>query len=115
MMNEDKIVLPRPCDGPLYADWTAEDYFMKVQEEVDELAEALRKFNQAMREEAKPEEPSGLTLARKGNVFWKSTDVITSVVGLQNILGMDEATRQKYIRMVNESNARRNGGKRFRS
>lgn len=50
------VVLPHPCDGPLYDSWTDDDYLMKVMEEVNEVVEAhndLKNANQAKHPGAK--------------------------------------------------------------
>lgn len=38
------VVLPHPCDGELYKDWTAADYFAKIAEEHLEVIDAYKEI-----------------------------------------------------------------------
>lgn len=95
------IVFPRPCDGPLYADWTLEQRLDKVQEEVFEARDAL------------------LTAEMKGKhpdmrLLWEElTDVIIAATSVLEASGCGFQTRQEILRQKNASNAKRDHGKRF--
>ena len=95
------VVLPHPCDGELYKDWTAADYFAKIAEEHLEVIDAYKEI-----------EKNG---GDSQHFLRECTDLIIATTGLMNYLGCDEAMRQKYMQEINESNAKRDGGKRFKS
>lgn len=97
------VVLPHPCDGELYKDWTPSDYFAKIAEEHLEVIDAYKAIKAGKR-------------PIKGELehfFKECTDLIVATTGLMHYLGCDEAMRQKYMKEINESNAKRDGGKRF--
>ena len=94
----DKI-LPQPCNGPLYDNWTPDELLNKVYEEVDELEREIW-MNK-----------DGRNLKR---VCLEATDAITALTTLLDRIGCNEEMRQEYQREVNESNARRDGGQRIR-
>lgn len=100
------VVLPHPCDGELYARWMAADYFAKIAEEHLEMIDAYKAI-----------EKSGKcpTEEEKDHFFKECTDLIVATTGLMHYFGCDEAMRQKYMQEINESNAKRDGGKRFKS
>lgn len=93
------VVLPHPCDGELYKDWTAADYFAKIAEEHLEVIDAYKEI----------ERNGGLSQ----HFLRECTDLIVATTGLMNYLGCDEKMRQEYMQEVNESNAKRDGGRRF--
>lgn len=95
----DKI-LPQPCNGPLYDDCTLDDFFRKVCEEVDELEEELMKFTHGH--------------DNRKYVCLEATDAITALTTLLDRIGCNEEMRQKYQRRVNDSNAKRDGGRRVK-
>lgn len=94
------VVLPHPCDGELYKDWTAADYFAKIAEEHLEVIDAYKEI-----------ERNG---GESQHFLRECTDLIVATTGLMNYLGCDEKMRQEYMKEVNESNAKRDGGKRFK-
>ena len=94
------VVLPHPCDGPLYKDCTAADYFAKMAEEHLEVIEAYKEI-----------EKNG---GDSRHFLKECTDLIIMTTSLMNYLGCDEKMRQQYMQEVNESNAKRDGGKRFK-
>ena len=100
------VVLPHPCDGELYKDWTSADYFAKIAEEHLEVIDAYKTIEKSSKQPTKEE---------RDHFFKECTDLIVATTGLMNYLGCDEAMRQKYMREINESNAKRDGGKRFAS
>jgi len=95
------FVFPRPCDGPLYADWTLEQRLDKVQEEVSEARDAL------------------ITAEMKGKdsdmrLLWEElTDVIIAATSALEASGCGFPERQEILRQKNMSNAERDHGKRF--
>lgn len=95
------VVLPHPCDGPLYKDCTVADYFAKMAEEHLEVIEAYKEIE------------------KKGgdsrHFLKECTDLIIITTSLMNYLGCDEKMRQQYMKKINESNAKRDGGRRFAS
>lgn len=98
------VVLPHPCDGELYAGWLSSDYFAKIAEEHLEVIDAYKAI-----------EKSGKcpTEEEKDHFFKECTDLIVATTGLMHYFGCDEAMRQKYMKEINESNAKRDGGRRF--
>ena len=97
------VVLPHPCDGEQYKDWTPSDYFAKIAEEHLEVIDAYKAIK------------AGKRPAKEGleHLFKECTDLIVATTGLMHYLGCNEETRQKYMKEINESNAKRDGGKRF--
>lgn len=93
------VVLPHPCDGELYKDWTASDYFAKIAEEHLEVIDAYKEI-----------EKNG---GDSQHFLRECTDLIVATTGLMNYLGCDEKMRQQYMKEINESNAKRDGGRRF--
>ena len=97
-------VLPHPCDGELYKRWLSSDYFAKIAEEHLEVIDAYKSI-----------EKSGKcpTEEEKEHFLKECTDLIIATTSLMNCLGYDEEARQRKMKEVNESNAKRDGGKRF--
>lgn len=98
--GRESVVLPHPCDGELYKHWTAADYFAKIAEEHLEVIDAYKEI-----------EKNG---GDSRHFLRECTDLIVATTGLMNYLGCDEKMRQEYMKEVNESNAKRDGGKRFK-
>lgn len=98
------VVLPHPCDGELYKDWTPSDYFAKIAEEHLEVIDAYKAIKAGKRPIKEELE----------HFFKECTDLIVATTGLMHYLGCKEETRQKYMKEINESNAKRDGGKRFK-
>ena len=98
------VVLPHPCDGELYKHWMAADYFAKIAEEHLEVIDAYKKIEKSNKQPTKEQ---------RDHFFKECTDLIVATTGLMNYLGCDEAMRQKYMKEINKSNAKRDGGKRF--
>lgn len=99
------VVLPHPCDGELYKGWTSSDYFAKIAEEHLEVIDAYKKIEKSGKQPTKEEQE---------HFFKECTDLIVATTGLMNYFGCDEAMRQKYMKEINESNATRDDGKRFK-
>lgn len=104
MTHKDKkeSILPRPCNGPLYEDWDAFNYVMKIKEEVGEMAEAFRLYN--LNRDNDSYLHFGLELV----------DVITACISTLEKLGFKADDRERMYQEVNDSNAKRDGGKRFK-
>lgn len=98
------VVLPHPCDGELYKDWTSADYFAKIAEEHLEVIDAYKAIEKSSKQPTKEE---------RDHFFKECTDLIVATTGLMNYLGCDEKMRQQYMKEINESNAKRDGGRRF--
>ena len=94
-------VLPRPCNGPLYDDWCFADYTSKMREEVAEIEDAFRHIDYR----------DGATI---DHLFLECTDLITVVTSAMDAAKCDEHMRQEYQRRVNDSNAKRDGGRRVK-
>ena len=99
--DEATVVLPRPCNGPLYDDWCFADYTSKMREEVAEIEDAFRHIDYR----------DGATI---DHLFLECTDLITVVTSAMDAAKCDEHMRQEYQRRVNDSNAVRDGGQRIR-
>lgn len=99
------VVLPHPCDGELYESWTSSDYLAKIAEEHLEVIDAYKTIEKSNKQPTKEE---------RDHFFKECTDLIVATTGLMHYLGCDEEMRQKYMKEINESNAKRDGGKRFK-
>ena len=99
------VVLPHPCDGELYRSWTSSDYFAKIAEEHLEVIDAYKTI-----------EKSGKcpTEEEKEHFLKECTDLIVAMTTLMSYFGYDEEARQKKMKEVNNDNAKRDGGKRFK-
>ena len=53
-------------------------------------------------------------LEEKRNLCLELTDIITAATSMLDVIGVDEAGRQMYQRIINDRNGRRDGGRRFR-
>lgn len=98
------VVLPHPCDGELYRSWTSSDYFAKIAEEHLEVIDAYKAIEKSGKCPTKEEQE---------HFFKECTDLIVATTGLMHYFGCDEEMRQKYMKEINESNAKQDGGKRF--
>ena len=99
------VVLPHPCDGELYKSWTSSDYFAKIAEEHLEVIDAYKAIEKSGKCPTKEEQE---------HFFKECTDLIVATTGLMHYFGCDEKMRQQYMKEINESNAKRDGGKRFK-
>ena len=97
-MSKD-IILPRPVNGPYYDGWTLDKWVLKVAEET---GEAIMDTMQV-----------GVTAARD-ELCSELTDVITAATSVLEYVGCNFDERQRYQQKINESNAKRDGGRRFR-
>lgn len=98
------VVLPHPCDGELYKDWLLVEYIAKVLEEANEVVDA---YIDLIKDPKNPE--------RIKHLADECTDVQVAATGVMHKLGYGEEERQRIMKEINESNAKRDGGKRFKS
>ena len=126
-----EVILPRPCNGPVYDDWKIGEWMLKVCEECGEAVTALKLTQKAAIEYgnfvrglsldemneakmAKAEAYYDDLLEEKRNLCLELTDIITAATSMLENIGVDETGRQMYQRIINARNARRDGGRRFR-
>jgi hypothetical protein len=93
---------PRPCNGEKYKNCDAFDYALKVGEEYGEMMEAIMMYRHAQ------------TIDALKSVLWESMDTITAIVSLLDKLGFNADDLAEMQMMINESNAKRDEGKRFK-
>lgn len=123
--------MPKACNGEAYADWTLNNWMLKVCEECGEAVMALKLAHKAEHEYAAYVKTLSLDmvdetkLAReqncldefleaRRNLCLELTDVITAATSMLDAIGADAADRQMYQKIINDRNARRDGGRRFR-
>ena len=104
------VILPHPCDGPFYHDWSTKDWMLKVCEECGEAVEAHKLLERAIREKAPQEEVAQAS----AHLYQELTDVITAATSALDFMGCDFEMRQIIQKQINESNGKRDGGRRFR-
>ena len=100
--DKETVVLPQPCNGPLYDKATLSDHLGKVIEEICELSEAVAEY---------VNDPS---VKNYDHMCLEATDGITALTTVLEYVKCDEWMRQEYQRRVNHSNAVRDGGRRVR-
>ena len=101
-------VLPHPCDGELYKDCGTFDYLCKIAEEYNEVMQASLQYNNALARGLKS------AVIEKRHLMLECTDLIVAVTSYMDKLGCVEKARQQYMKQVNQSNAKRDGGRRFK-
>ena len=92
-------ILPTPCTVG-FDDWTVKQWFGKINEELDELKEAVNLELGTNVHNARHQVP---VLA----VAEEAADTITAITSMLEAMGIDENMRQKAQRNVNERNAER--------
>ena len=102
----EAVVLPHPCDGPLYKNWTILDWMGKVTEEFKEVREAAGE--QIARDGMK------IKVALSPHLWYELTDLITVCTSMLAATGCDFETRQAIQCQINTSNAERDEGRRVR-
>lgn len=110
-VHELRSALPHPCDGELYKDWTQDDFFRKVVEEFFEFYIAWSKWKY---ESSKKEFYADKIRAAHNRMMEEATDIIIAVTSFQEKTHCKAEQRAEYMRMINASNAKRDGGKRFK-
>jgi hypothetical protein len=93
---------PRPCNGPAYDDWTDYQWINKIQEEWDEVKEALAEYRA---------NPCKATLYA---LMLECTDLITVMTSFQERMGVGAKKRAVYQGIVNKTNEIRDDGRRMR-
>ena len=123
--------MPKACNGEVYADWKLDNWMLKVCEECGEAVMALKLAHKAEHEYAAYVKTLSLDtmdetkLAReqncldefleaRRNLCLELTDVITAATSMLDAIGADAADRQMYQKIINDRNARRDGGRRFK-
>ena len=101
--DKETVVLPQPCNGPLYDNATLGDHLGKVFEEIYELSEAVVQYTN---------DPD--SVKNYDHMCLEATDGITALTTLLEYVKCDESMRQEYQHRVNHSNAVRDGGRRVR-
>ena len=107
----NKIILPRPCNGEYYADWKLGDWLLKVCEEAGEAVQAAKVYKKGAADAE--------TQVLEEYELWADlckelTDVITAATSALEFIGCGLEDRQVFQQEINDSNARRNGGRRFK-
>lgn len=104
------VILPHPCDGPLYADWRWSQQLGKVREEFEEVVGAFDSVRDCT------EKHLGMNVfqERRDHLMRECTDLIVATTTFMDSMWCDEDERQKFLYEVNERNARRDDGRRFR-
>lgn len=127
----EEVILPKACNGEAYADWTLNNWMLKVCEECGEAVMALKLAHKAAHEYAAYVKTLSLDTANetklareqncldefleaRRNLCLELTDVITAATSMLDAAGVDAADRQMYQRIINDRNGRRDGGRRFR-
>ena len=123
-----EIIVPRPVNGPYYDGWTLAKWMLKVAEETGESITAAKHYEKAFKvlEQAQMDirylvhaKPITDTMKEDANaardeLCKELTDVVTAATSALEYIGCGFDERQRYQRIINESNAKRDGGRRFR-
>lgn len=117
----EHIILPHPCDGTFYKDWTLSDWLLKVCEETGEAVKAKKVYQKALSDYLTAcsclhnEVNDRLQEAQNARheLCKELTDVITASTSALAFLGADLDERQRLQKEINDSNASRDGGRRF--
>ena len=97
----EKVILPKPCDGPLYANCDIVDYLHKVEEEFVEVQAAFEGWKRNCDQKS------------RDKFLLDCTDLIVATTSLMWKSGAELKERQKLMDAVNFSNGHRDGGRRF--
>lgn len=108
------VILPHPCDGPLYDDWLWPQYLDKIREEFEEVVEAVKSVRDCTKNY--PGNYPGVAVHRERceHLMRECTDLIVATTTFMYRTGYNESDRQRLMFEVNESNAKRDDGQRFR-
>lgn len=109
-------VLPHPCDGPLYDGCTPEEHMAKITEEYGEVLKAFAVWRKSeSRHRVQQTVSSKMAVNESLNhLFNECTDLRVATVSMMDRFGCHETARQRLMKQVNESNARRDDGRRFK-
>ncbi len=109
MSMQKRCILPHPCNGPLYQNWTETDFFLKMAEEFGEVGKAFESLRAAERDGL----PKDEWTRRWWTLMEECTDLKVATTSLMERCGCTKAARQILMNYVNNRNARRDDGKRF--
>lgn len=104
------VILPHPCDGPLYDDWLWSQCLDKMREEFEEVLEAV----ESVRDCTKKHLGMAVLRERRDHLMRECTDLIVATTTFMDKAGYKESDRQRFLYEVNERNAKRDYGRRFR-
>lgn len=106
----EKPVLPIPCTKG-FEDWTVKDYFQKINEELDELKEAVGSPLIATPRELYSvtwsDFPDRAIEERCKKIAEEAADTITAITSMLEAMGIDERQRQAAQMRVNNNNRQR--------
>ena len=104
------VILPHPCDGPLYEGWSGNKQLAKVREELEEVLIAFDSVRDCT------EKNLGMNVFRErcDHLMRECTDLIVATTTFMNRMGFNEFDRQRLMYEVNKSNAKRDDGRRFK-
>lgn len=94
--------VPKPCNGPKYDDWELGDFIMQIMQEFCEMVDEYKAFRRGDQ-------------GAIDRFAYECTDLITATVSAMEYAGYDIDARQRLQLKVNQSNAKRDGGRRFKS
>ncbi len=96
----EKAVLPIPCTKG-FEDWTVKDYLQKINEELDELKEAVWFGSGGLGR------IEHISSSDKFAIALEAADTITAITSMLEAMGIDEQQRQAAQKLVNEHNRER--------
>lgn len=99
-------VLPMPCNGTKYANWTEQDYFLKIGEEYGEVCEAALELHRGM--DQKGAEDKYIHLMQE------CTHLIIATTSFMEKVSFSERMRQQMLYRENKSNLARDNGTRIK-
>lgn len=94
---------PKPCDGPEYEYWDVGDYLMKTMEEFTEAAKSYSEYK---------DNPDDADIRK--DFGRELIDVITAATSTLERAGFNLEARRELQKEINASNAKRDGGRRFK-
>lgn len=100
--TQEKAVLPIPCTKG-YEDWKVKDCFQKINEELDELKNAILSFGVDLDCSAS----QVYEFVYDDIIAEEAADTITAITSMLEAMGIDEQQRQAAQRRVNEHNRQR--------
>lgn len=100
--SNEMVELPHPCDGEAFSDVRITEQITKIMSEVGEVSDANARYQKYGSPEC------------RRDVLLELQDVIVAATTAQYIMGAELDERQRITREVNESNARRDNGARFK-
>jgi len=104
-------VLPHPCNGVLFDKWEPYYFFAKIGEEYGEMSEA---YLDVLINGNDGDEPDAGMDERWHHLMLECTDTIVAINGFMEAMGCNEHDRQLFVKEINASNGKRDGGKRFK-